>query len=154
MDSPSEFSGFALRTFQIAGVPGQPLFRLAVHHPGTDAELDAFARDVQKIVREARHVFGEYPAFEGNTYTFIADYLPWASGDGMEHRNSTVLSSPDDRSATNRLGLLGSIVARVLPRRGTSSGSGRGRSSRSTSKMRTCRASSGSPKGSPTTTSR
>ena len=23
-------------------------------------------------------MFGEYPPFEGNTYTFIADYLPWA----------------------------------------------------------------------------
>ena len=31
--------------------------------------------------------------FDGNTYTFIADYLPWANGDGMEHRNSTVLTS-------------------------------------------------------------
>ena len=26
-------------------------------------------------------------------YTFLADYLPWASGDGMEHRNSTVITS-------------------------------------------------------------
>src|SRR5206468_9891272 len=26
-------------------------------------------------------------------YTFLADYLPYASGDGMEHRNSTVITS-------------------------------------------------------------
>src|SRR4029077_13150956 len=25
-------------------------------------------------------------------YTFLADYLPYANGDGMEHRNSTVIS--------------------------------------------------------------
>ena len=79
-----------------------------VHHTGTDAELDALARDVQEIVREAKHVFGEYPPFEGNTYTFIADYLPWANGDGMEHRNSTILTSSDSLRA-NRLDLLDTV---------------------------------------------
>jgi predicted metalloprotease with PDZ domain len=124
MDSPSEFSGFSLRTFNVAGAPGNAAFRLAVHHLGTDAEVDTFARDVQKIVAEARHVFGEFPAFEGNTYTFIGDYLPWASGDAMEHRNSTFLSSPTS-IRNNRIGLLGSVaheffhvwnVERIRPR--------------------------------------
>jgi predicted metalloprotease with PDZ domain len=94
MDSPVEFSQFALRTFTVTDENRTPVFRLAVHHTGTDAEVDGLARDVQAIVREAKHVFREYPPFEGNTYTFIADYLPWANGDGMEHRNSTVLTSP------------------------------------------------------------
>jgi predicted metalloprotease with PDZ domain len=93
MDSPAEFSQFSLRTFTVSDENRTPVFRLAVHHTGTEAELDALARDVQAIVREAKHVFREYPPFEGNTYTFIADYLPWANGDGMEHRNSTVLTS-------------------------------------------------------------
>jgi predicted metalloprotease with PDZ domain len=123
MDSPSEFSAFALRTFRVAAEEA-PLFRLAVHHEGTDAELDAFALDVQKVVTEARRVFGEYPRFEGNAYTFIADYLPWASGDAMEHRNSTFLSSQSS-IRTNRMGLLGSVsheffhtwnVERIRPR--------------------------------------
>lgn len=105
MDSPAEFGAFSLRTFTVADAPGAPVFRLAVHHTGTESELDGFAADVARVVREARHVFGEYPAFEGNTYTFIADYLPWASGDGMEHRNSTVLTSASSIRA-NRLGLL------------------------------------------------
>ena len=94
MDSPVEFSQFALRTFTVTDENRTPVFRLVVHHTGTDAEVDGLARDVQAIVREAKHVFREYPPFEGNTYTFIADYLPWANGDGMEHRNSTVLTSP------------------------------------------------------------
>jgi predicted metalloprotease with PDZ domain len=93
MDSPAEFSAFALRTFTVTDQGGAPVFRVAVHHAGTDADVDAFTRGVEEIVREARHVFREYPAFEGNTYTFIADYLPWADGDGMEHRNSTILTS-------------------------------------------------------------
>jgi len=93
MDSPTELSAFSLRSFTIADAPGAPRIRLVVHHTGTDAELDAFAADAERIVRESRQVYGEYPAFEGNTYTFIADYLPWANGDGMEHRNSTILTS-------------------------------------------------------------
>ena len=105
MDSPAEFSAFSLRTFTLADAPGSPLVRLAVHHAGTDTELDAFAADVERIVRETQRVYGDYPAFDGNTYTFIADYLPWASGDGMEHRNSTVLTSASS-IRSNRSGLL------------------------------------------------
>jgi predicted metalloprotease with PDZ domain len=107
-DSPSEFSDFALRTFRVADNGRNPTFRLAVHHDGTDQELDAFAADVERIVREARDVFGEYPAYEGDTYTFIADYLPWVNGDGMEHRNSTVITSPSS-IRSNRTGLLDTV---------------------------------------------
>jgi predicted metalloprotease with PDZ domain len=93
MDSPTEFSNFSLRTFTVSDSVRTPVFRLAVHHAGNEGDLDTLARDVQSIVREALRVFGEYPQYEGNTYTFIADYLPRAAGDGMEHRNSTVLTS-------------------------------------------------------------
>ncbi len=105
MDSPTELSAFALRTFTVNDEVRVPVFRVAVHHVGTDAELDSFTRGVEAIVREARYIFGEYPAFEGNTYTFIADYLPWANGDGMEHRNSTILTSASSIRA-NRIDLL------------------------------------------------
>jgi predicted metalloprotease with PDZ domain len=93
MDSPTELSAFALRTFTVTDQGRTPVFRVAVHHTGSDADVDAFVRGVEEIVREAKHVFREYAPFEGNTYTFIADYLPWAGGDGMEHRNSTILTS-------------------------------------------------------------
>ena len=105
MDSPSEFSAFTLRTFTASDNGRTPVFRVAVHHAGAEADVDAFVRDVESIVREMRHVFGEFAAFEGNAYTFIADYLPWASGDGMEHRNSTILTSSRPLR-TGRLDLL------------------------------------------------
>jgi predicted metalloprotease with PDZ domain len=44
-------------------------------------------------VREQGAVFGEFPEFDGGTYTFLGDYLPWGGGDGMEHRNSTVVAA-------------------------------------------------------------
>jgi predicted metalloprotease with PDZ domain len=109
MDSPSEFSQFTLRSFTVPDDRRTPVFRVAVHHTGTDVEVDGLVRDIEAIVREARHVFGEYPAFEGNTYTFLADYLPWAYGDGMEHRNSTVMTSSSSIQS-NRLGLLDTVA--------------------------------------------
>jgi predicted metalloprotease with PDZ domain len=112
MDSPTEFSAHTLRTFSVPGPGGAaPQFRIALHHDGTDADADAFAKDAEKIVRETVAVFGEFPQFENNTYTFLSDYLPWASGDGMEHRNSTVLSgSGAMRNPGQRGGLLGTVA--------------------------------------------
>jgi predicted metalloprotease with PDZ domain len=109
MDSPTEFSQFTLRSFTVPDDRRTPVFRVAVHHTGTDPDVDGLVRDVEAIVREARHVFGEYPSFEGNTYTFIADYLPWAHGDGMEHRNSTVITS-SSTIQLSRLDLLDTVA--------------------------------------------
>lgn len=88
VDSPAELSNFTLRTFNV----GQP-FRIALHHDGTDREADRFAADAERIVKEERAVFGELPAYE-NGYTFIVDLLPYVSFDGMEHRNSTIITVP------------------------------------------------------------
>src|SRR6185369_1962454 len=54
--------------------------------------LDGYLNDVGQIVRQQRAIFGEYPEYEPGHYTFLADYMPYANGDGMEHRNSTVIS--------------------------------------------------------------
>ena len=115
MDSPADFSNYMLRQFTVddgrtrAGVP--PTFRIALTHDGTEAEADAFAKDVERIVREALPIFGEFPDFETNTYTFLSTYLPWASGDGMEHRNSTSLTSSGAlRNPQQRAGILGTVA--------------------------------------------
>jgi predicted metalloprotease with PDZ domain len=94
MDSPTEMSDFSLRSFTVSN-PGGKTFtiRAAVHHDATDADVDEYMAGVEKIVREQGEVFGEYPEFDGGTYTFLGDYLPWGGGDGMEHRNSTVVAA-------------------------------------------------------------
>ena len=89
MDSPTEFGPVSMRQFEVGG----RTFRFSAHHTGTAAELDALVKDVERIVRQEGAIFGEYPVYEPGTYTFLADYLPYASGDGMEHRNSTVMTS-------------------------------------------------------------
>jgi predicted metalloprotease with PDZ domain len=105
MDSPTELGPVAVRQFELDG----HRFRYALHHTGTNAELDGFVADVQKIVQVERDVFREFPSYEPGYYTFIADYLPYASGDGMEHRNSTVMTS-SSAIRTNRAGLLGTVA--------------------------------------------
>lgn len=115
MDSPTDFSNFTLREFTVDdgqkrnGPP--PTFRIALTHDGTEQEADAFAKDVERIVRESIPVFGELPNFETNTYTFLSVYLPWASGDGMEHRNSTSLTNSGAlRNPGQRSGIIGTVA--------------------------------------------
>ena len=84
----------------------------------------ALARDAEKVVREERAVYREFPAYENNTYTFIGDWVPWANGDAMEHRNSTIITGPGNLRA-NRADILESMaheffhswnVERIRPR--------------------------------------
>src|SRR6056297_89379 len=89
MDSPTEISNFGLREFNVNGQN----VRLALHHNGTEEELNTYFEKVKKVVLEQEKVYGELPNFDFGEYTFLACYIPNASGDGMEHRNSTILTS-------------------------------------------------------------
>ena len=120
MDSPAEFGPIAMRQFTV----DSRTFRVSLHHTGTDADRDAYVRDVEKIVRQAGAIYGEYPEYEPGHYTFLVDYLPHAAVDGMEHRNSTVITSQASL-ATGRAELLDTVaheffhcwnVERIRPR--------------------------------------
>lgn len=99
MDSPTEIADFHLREEM---VDGQNI-RLALHTPASDEEVDNYFDEVIKIVKQQAAVFGELPNFDFGEYTFLSCYVPNASGDGMEHRNSTyvVSSKPSDRPLGN-----------------------------------------------------
>jgi predicted metalloprotease with PDZ domain len=105
MDSPTELGPMSFREFSVNG----SRFRIAAHHAGSDLDLDGYAADVEKIVAEEGAVFGEFPAYEPGAYTFILDYLPYDGGDGMEHRNSTMISSSGS-IAQNRTQLLDAVA--------------------------------------------
>jgi predicted metalloprotease with PDZ domain len=108
-DSPTELSSYALRSWTVTGPGGRvDTIRIAMHHAGTDAELDQYTARAKRVVAEQVAVYGETARYDHGTYTFIADYLPWASGDGMEHRNSTIISSTGslERSMNGLLGTL------------------------------------------------
>ena len=101
LDSPTEISAFALREWPVTDAGKTYTFRLALHHPGTEEDADKFADKLKKIVPEHIKVFGELPKFDHGTYTFIADYMPQITGDGMEHRNSTFISNPQSLFRAN-----------------------------------------------------
>lgn len=93
MDSPTELSDHAVREWQVEDEGERRTIRLAVHHEGTPEDVERFAEMAKRVVREQIAIFRDVPDFDFDTYTFIADYLPYVSGDGMEHRNSTILTN-------------------------------------------------------------
>ena len=90
MDSPVSLGAQQVRSWP----EGDQTIELATLYQGPTAELDAYAKKVQKVVKEEKAIFGELPTFDFARYTFIANYLTQATSDGMEHRNSTSLTSP------------------------------------------------------------
>ncbi len=112
MDSPVELADFLTSSFNVPNADGTPTnFRLVVHSDGTQSDVDQLAKMVERLVREQMTVFGEYPRYEPGDYTFLLDYVQWGAGDGMEHRNSTSISSPGIslRTAQGREQALGTI---------------------------------------------
>ncbi|MEN3337075.1 MAG: hypothetical protein V7647_751 [Acidobacteriota bacterium] len=112
MDSPTELSNYSLRSFKVHNPDGHEFtIRTAVHQDGPETAVDAYAAGVEKIVNEAAAVFGEFPNYDTGTYTFLGDYVPWGGGDGMEHRNSTVVASATSfRNPEAVRGVLGTVA--------------------------------------------
>ncbi|MGN6271382.1 MAG: M61 family metallopeptidase [Sphingomonas sp.] len=94
MDSPTELSDFQMRTWQVPGNGTTYTFRLAVHSEDKAADVDHFADMTKRLIQQHIKFFGGPPQYDFGTYTFIADYMPQIDGDGMEHRNSTMISEP------------------------------------------------------------
>lgn len=93
-DSPTIIGDISRRSWTVKNPDGKTqTIEAALMHTGTEAEFDRYAGWMQRVVAEEQAVFGELPAFDYGHYTFLLSYNPWASGDGMEHRNSTVCSS-------------------------------------------------------------
>lgn len=95
MDSPTEIADLHFREEKINGQN----VRLALHTPASEKEVDEYFKKVVAIVKAQAKVFGELASYDYGEYTFLSCYMPNASGDGMEHRNSTyvVSSKPLDR---------------------------------------------------------
>lgn len=89
LDSPVEIADFHERQESVDG----QLIKMALHTPATDSEVDEYFGKVMDIVRAQIDVFGELPDFDYNEYVFLNCFMPNASGDGMEHRNSTIVTN-------------------------------------------------------------
>ncbi|MBL6447394.1 M61 family metallopeptidase [Fulvivirga sp. 29W222] len=92
MDSPTEISNYSIREFTEESNGKTYNIRFILHHKGSDADFDTYVDKVKNIVAQEKAVFGELPDYDFGTYTFLGCYLANVSGDGMEHRNSTILT--------------------------------------------------------------
>lgn len=106
MDSPIEISDHQVKSFEHDGQK----IEFVLHHQGTEAELEQYFEQVKAIVEQEAAVFGELPDYDYGRYTFLACYMPNASGDGMEHRNSTILTKTDALADGGMKGNIGTVA--------------------------------------------
>lgn len=104
-DSPTHAGNIQWREWKETNSGRTQTIRAAVDDPAPSSSIDEYAAGAKKIVREAAAVFGELPAFDYGTYTFVACYRESCNGDGMEHRNSTSVTGGQS---------MGNSAARVL----------------------------------------
>ena len=93
-DSPTFCGDIRFRSWEVPHGEGTQTIEMAFLTPDPDSLLDAYAAWTQKVVAEQQAVYGTLPDFDYGRYTFLCAYNPYVSGDGMEHRNSTVCSAP------------------------------------------------------------
>src|ERR1700744_4359314 len=95
MDCPTKIGPLHYRKWDVKNPDGKTYtFRIALDGGNDDTAFTNFAEKVQRIVRQAQAVYGETPAYDYGTYTFLASINPYVHGDGMEHRNSTMITIP------------------------------------------------------------
>lgn len=107
-DSPTIIGDIDFRSFTVDSDGKEYTIEVAMDHEGTDEELDKYTDWVQKVVEEQKAVYGSLPDYDYGKYTFLCMYNPWVSGDGMEHRNSTVCTSKGNL-AQNAKGVIGTV---------------------------------------------
>ncbi|MBN1413202.1 MAG: M61 family metallopeptidase [Spirochaetales bacterium] len=95
IDSPVSIGDFEVSEWEIPFSRNTQKVRVAVNRRGAAGRSAAFCRDIRLAMESERKIFGEYPAFDYGQYSFIVQYSPDAVFDGMEHRNSTILTFPD-----------------------------------------------------------
>lgn len=103
MDSPTKIGDLFFREWQVQNPNGKNFnFRLALEATATQEQVDTFATKLKKLVNQTKNVFGEFPNYDYGSYTFIASINPYVYGDGMEHRNSTMITSGNIFSPADR----------------------------------------------------
>lgn len=124
LDSPTHLGALDIREWPVTIGGKTQTIRLAVDHVGTAQQVTEFTALTKQVVDEMAAVYGELPAFDFGIYTFIACYRSNCTSDGMEHRNSTSLTSGGSLERS-MMGLLGTVsheffhawnVERIRPR--------------------------------------
>ncbi|TDE17551.1 M61 family metallopeptidase [Dyadobacter psychrotolerans] len=104
MDSPVKIGSLVIKEWDLANPDKKNYrFRLALEATGSDSLISSFAGKIKKVTQETQQVYGEFPAFDYGQYTFLASINPYVKGDGMEHRNSTMIAMPTTFTGSDNL---------------------------------------------------
>jgi predicted metalloprotease with PDZ domain len=104
MDSPTKVGDLHWREWKVTNPANKQFtFRLALEADATETAVDAFTEKLKNVVAEGQAVYGEFPDYDYGTYTFIASINPYVHSDGMEHRNSTMITIPRVFDGSDRL---------------------------------------------------
>jgi predicted metalloprotease with PDZ domain len=110
MDSPIELSAYKTASFDFKNPDGKTQTIHLVSHANDDQQtITNYAEMLKKMVAEHVAVWGELPTFDFGHYYFLHDVYPTYAGDGMEHRNSTVIVQRTPKIAGYENGLLGTF---------------------------------------------
>jgi predicted metalloprotease with PDZ domain len=95
MDCPTKIGNLHYKKWEVKNPDGKTYaFRIALDGNEDDAEFTTFTEKIKKIVLQEQVVYREIPAYDYGSYTFLASINPYVHSDGMEHRNSTMITIP------------------------------------------------------------
>jgi predicted metalloprotease with PDZ domain len=104
MDCPVVIGNLSYRNWVVKNPDGKTYnFRIALDGSADSTDLNSFSDKVQRVVQQEQAVYGEVPAYDFGTYTFLASINPYVHGDGMEHRNSTMITIPSAFHGEDRM---------------------------------------------------
>ncbi|RYF15708.1 MAG: M61 family peptidase, partial [Flavobacteriales bacterium] len=110
MDSPIEIAAYKTASWEVKNPDGKTqTIHLVSHSNDEQSTIDNYATMLKKMVAEQMAVWGELPNFDYGNYYFLHDVLPEYAGDGMEHRNSTVIVQRTPKIAGYESNLLGTF---------------------------------------------
>ncbi|MBL3657483.1 M61 family metallopeptidase [Fulvivirga sediminis] len=94
MDSPTIMGDLILNSFVITDNDGSEQdIHVALNRGVDETVAKNYTTMVEKVVKEEQKVYGEVPDYDYGNYIFLCGYGPEFHGDGMEHRNSTMVTS-------------------------------------------------------------
>ncbi|MEJ5993990.1 M61 family peptidase [Pedobacter sp. Du54] len=92
MDSPIELAAYRTASWQVKNPDGKlQTIHIVSHSKDDQKTIDNYAIMLKRMVDEHVAVWGELPRFDYGNYYFLYDTYPDYAGDGMEHRNSTII---------------------------------------------------------------
>jgi predicted metalloprotease with PDZ domain len=110
MDSPTELSAYKTASWAVKNPNGKVQTIHLVSHSNDDQQtIDNYAVMLKRMVEEHLAVWGELPSYDYGNYYFLHDVHPSYAGDGMEHRNSTVIVQRTPKIAGYESSLLGTF---------------------------------------------